>query len=172
MAQGLKVDTIANMGAYLSTFAPAIPSFFYAYPMPGPYKVRAVHCRTRAAFTNTMPVDAYRGAGRPECTYVLERVMDAAAREMGIDRVEMRRRNLIPADAFPYKTPLLWTYDVGEFQSCSTAPMRWRFRDAEERKEEARAGPLSRAGFCLLYGSLRHGPVQDAGPAGMSRRPV
>jgi carbon-monoxide dehydrogenase large subunit len=113
--QGLKVDTIANMGAYLSTFAPAIPSFFYAYPFPGPYKARAVQCRTRAAFTNTQPVDAYRGAGRPECTYVLERAMDAAAREMGIDRVELRRRNFIPADAFPYKTPLLWTYDVAEF---------------------------------------------------------
>ena len=65
VVQALKVDTIANMGAYLSTFAPAIPSFFYAYPMPGPYKVRAVHCRVRAAFTNTGPVDAYRGAGRP-----------------------------------------------------------------------------------------------------------
>jgi aerobic carbon-monoxide dehydrogenase large subunit len=113
--QGLKVDTIANMGAYLSTFAPAIPSFFYAYPFPGPYKVRAVQCRTRAAFTNTQPVDAYRGAGRPECTYVLERAMDAAAREMGIDRVELRRRNFIPPEAFPYKTPLLWTYDVAEF---------------------------------------------------------
>ncbi|HTN97108.1 MAG TPA: xanthine dehydrogenase family protein molybdopterin-binding subunit, partial [Nordella sp.] len=111
VVHGLKVDTIANMGAYLSTFAPAIPSFFYAYPMPGPYKVRAVQVRTRAAFTTTMPVDAYRGAGRPECTYVLERAMDAAAREMNIDRVEIRRRNLIPADAFPYKTPLLWTYD-------------------------------------------------------------
>jgi carbon-monoxide dehydrogenase large subunit len=115
--QGLKVDTIANMGAYLSTFAPAIPSFFYAYPFPGPYKVRAVQCRTRAAFTNTQPVDAYRGAGRPECTYVLERAMDAAARELGLDRIEIRRRNLIPADAFPYKTPLLWTYDVAEFQT-------------------------------------------------------
>jgi carbon-monoxide dehydrogenase large subunit len=111
---GLRVDTIANMGAYLSTFAPAIPSFFYAFPMPGPYKVRAVHCRVRAAFTNTVPVDAYRGAGRPEATYVLERLMDAAARELGLDRVEIRRRNLIPAGDFPYKTPLLWTYDVAD----------------------------------------------------------
>ncbi|MFX9004118.1 molybdopterin cofactor-binding domain-containing protein, partial [Acinetobacter baumannii] len=82
VVQGLRVETTANMGAYLSTFAPAIPSFFYAYPFPGPYKVRAVECRIRAAFTNTQPVDAYRGAGRPECTYVLERAMDAAAREL------------------------------------------------------------------------------------------
>ncbi len=113
----MRVDTLANMGAYLSTFAPAIPSFFYAYPMPGPYRARAIHCRVRAVFTNTGPVDAYRGAGRPEATYVLERLMDAAARELAIDPVDFRRRNLIPEDAFPYKSPLLWTYDVAAFQA-------------------------------------------------------
>ncbi|MGE3831396.1 MAG: xanthine dehydrogenase family protein molybdopterin-binding subunit [Parvibaculaceae bacterium] len=160
VAQGLKVDTIANMGAYLSTFAPAIPSFFYAYPMPGPYKVRAVHCRTRAAFTNTMPVDAYRGAGRPECTYVLERAMDAAAREMGIDRVEMRRRNLIPADAFPYKTPLLWTYDVGNFQALlDRACAVGQFATLADRKKEALArGRYRGLGFAFYMEACGMGP--------------
>lgn len=160
VVQGLKVDTIANMGAYLSTFAPAIPSFFYAYPMPGPYKVRNLHVRTRAAFTTTMPVDAYRGAGRPECTYVLERAMDAAAREMKIDRVEIRRRNLIPAEAFPYKTPLLWTYDVGEFhklldRACEVGA----FAGIAERKAEALTrGRYRGLGFAFYMEACGMGP--------------
>ncbi|MBK1868376.1 xanthine dehydrogenase family protein molybdopterin-binding subunit [Aestuariivirga sp. YIM B02566] len=160
IVQGLKVDTIANMGAYLSTFAPAIPSFFYAYPMPGPYKVRAVHVRTRAAFTTTMPVDAYRGAGRPECTYVLERAMDAAAREMKIDRVEIRRRNLIPAEAFPYKTPLLWTYDVGEFHKLlDRAAEVGAFAGIAERKREALArGRYRGLGFAFYMEACGMGP--------------
>jgi carbon-monoxide dehydrogenase large subunit len=160
VVQGLKVDTIANMGAYLSTFAPAIPSFFYAYPMPGPYKVRAVHVRTRAAFTNTMPVDAYRGAGRPECTYVLERAMDAAAREMKIDRVEIRRRNLIPADAFPYKTPLLWTYDVGDFHALlDRACEVGNFSTLAERKAAARKrGKYLGLGFAFYMEACGMGP--------------
>src|SRR6185503_19252912 len=118
---GLRVDTIANMGGYLSTFAPAIPSFFYANPLPGPYLTKAVYARVRAAFTNTVPVDAYRGAGRPEATFLLERIVDLAARETGIDPVEIRRRNLIPADAFPYQSPLLWEYDTGDFLRCLDA---------------------------------------------------
>ncbi len=138
------------MGAYLSTFAPAIPSFFYAYPMPGPYKTRAVHCRVRAAFTNTVPVDAYRGAGRPEATYVLERLMDAAARELSIDRIEMRRRNLIPAEAFPYKTPLLWTYDVARPASSA------RPRGGGRRLRRLRSAPRwnrRRAASCAASAS-------------------
>jgi carbon-monoxide dehydrogenase large subunit len=162
VVQGLKVDTIANMGAYLSTFAPAIPSFFYAYPFPGPYKVRAVQCRTRAAFTNTQPVDAYRGAGRPECTYVLERVMDAAAREMGIDRVEMRRRNFIPPDAFPYKTPLLWTYDVAEFDRLMDQAVKAAdFAGFPPRRAEAlNRGRYRGLGFAYYMESCGMGPAK------------
>jgi aerobic carbon-monoxide dehydrogenase large subunit len=158
--QGLKVDTIANMGAYLSTFAPAIPSFFYAYPMPGPYKVRAVHCRIRAAFTNTMPVDAYRGAGRPEATYVLERVLDAAAREMGIDRLEIRRRNLIPAGDFPYKTPLLWTYDAAELHALLDRVVEvGDFAGFETRRAESQQrGKLRGLGFAFYMESCGMGP--------------
>lgn len=168
VVQGLKVDTIANMGAYLSTFAPAIPSFFYAYPMPGPYKVRAVHVRTRAAFTTTMPVDAYRGAGRPECTYVLERAMDAAAREMNIDRVEIRRRNLIPAEAFPYKTPLLWTYDVGEFHKLlDRAAEVGAFAGIAARKAEAlQRGRYRGLGFAFYMEACGMGPSKLLARAG------
>jgi carbon-monoxide dehydrogenase large subunit len=110
----LKVDTIANMGAYLSTFAPAIPTFFYGNPLPGPYAFHDVHVRVRGAFTNTTPVDAYRGAGRPECTYLLERIVDVAARKLGMDPFELRRRNLVRPEQIPYKTPFLWTYDSGD----------------------------------------------------------
>jgi carbon-monoxide dehydrogenase large subunit len=157
---GLRVDTIANMGAYLSTFAPAIPSFFYAYPMPGPYKTRAVHCRVRAAFTHTVPVDAYRGAGRPEATYVLERLMDAAARELSIDRIEMRRVNLIPADAFPYKTPLLWTYDVADLHALLDRAIEiGDFAGFESRRAESKArGTLRGLGFAYYMESCGMGP--------------
>ncbi|MFO1069542.1 MAG: xanthine dehydrogenase family protein molybdopterin-binding subunit [Geminicoccaceae bacterium] len=148
---GLKVDTLANMGAYLSTFATAIPSFFYANPLPGPYKVRAVHCRVRAVFTNTVPVDAYRGAGRPEATYLLERLMDAAARETGIDRIELRRRNLIPEDAFPYKTPLLWTYDTGRFHALLDRALEVADHAGFAARQAASEVKGLRRGFGLAY---------------------
>lgn len=110
----LKVDTVANMGAYLSTFAPAIPTFFYGNPFPGPYALRDVHVHVRAAFTHTTPVDAYRGAGRPETTYVLERIVEIAAAKLGMDPFELRTRNLIRPEQIPYRTPFLWTYDSGD----------------------------------------------------------
>ncbi len=110
----LKVDTIANMGAYLSTFAPAIPTFFYGNPLPGPYSLKDVYVRVRGAFTHTTAVDAYRGAGRPEATYLLERIVDLAAKKLGMDPFEIRRINLISNEDIPYKTPFLWTYDSGD----------------------------------------------------------
>ena len=82
----LKVNTIANMGAYLSTFASCVPTYLYATLLAGIYTTPLIHCNVRAVFTNTVPVDAYRGAGRPEATYLIERIVDKAAREMGIDQ--------------------------------------------------------------------------------------
>ncbi len=114
---GLRADTRANMGAYLSTFAPSIPTYLHATLLAGQYATPAIHCRVQAVFTNTVPVDAYRGAGRPEATYVVERLVETAAREMGIDRVELRRRNLIQPDQFPYQTPVALEYDTGDFQT-------------------------------------------------------
>src|ERR671936_361058 len=92
----LRVSTHANLGAYLSTFAPLIPSYLYGPLLSGVYKFPAIYCEVWGVLTNTAPVDAYRGAGRPEATYLLERVMDRAARELGIDVAELRRRNFIP----------------------------------------------------------------------------
>lgn len=113
----LRVETIANLGAYLSTFAPAIPTILYATLLAGPYKTPAIHCRVRAAFTHTIPVDAYRGAGRPEATYLLERIVDQAARQIKMDPAELRRRNFIASDAFPYQTPVALQYDSGDFHA-------------------------------------------------------
>jgi carbon-monoxide dehydrogenase large subunit len=111
----LRVDTTANMGAYLSTFASCIPTILYATLLAGQYKTPHIYCRVQAVFTNTAPVDAYRGAGRPEATYLLERIVELAAREMKIDPPELRRRNFIRE--FPYASPVGLTYDTGDYEA-------------------------------------------------------
>ncbi len=113
--RGLRVRTLANMGAYLSTFAPAVPTYLYATLLSGPYVIPAIYAEVKAVFTHTVPVDAVRGAGRPEATYLLERLVDKAANELGIDRVEIRRKNLIQPDQFPYQTPVALQYDIGDY---------------------------------------------------------
>lgn len=115
---GMRVYTIANLGGYVSTFAPLVPTFLYATLFAGQYATPAIYADVQAVFTNTTPVDALRGAGRPEATYLIERVIDLAAREMGIDPAELRRRNLIGADAFPYQTPVALTYDSGDYEKA------------------------------------------------------
>ena len=111
----LQVETLANLGAYVSTFGAAIPSAIYSALLAGVYRTPAISVEVTGMFTNTLPTDAYRGAGRPEACYVLERLADRAASELCIDRAEIRRRNLIPTAAMPYKTPIGPTYDCGDF---------------------------------------------------------
>src|SRR5438128_6995146 len=111
----LKVSTIANMGAYLSTFATCIPTYLYGTLLAGTYTTPAIYVETKAIFTHTVPVDAYRGAGRPEATFLLERIVDLAADQIGMDPAELRRRNFIPATAFPYQTPVALQYDSGDY---------------------------------------------------------
>ncbi len=111
----LRVQTRADLGAYVSTFGAAIPGPIYSALLAGLYRTPAIHVDVRGFFSNTVPTDAYRGAGRPEACYVLERLADKAARELGLDRAEIRRRNLIPKEAMPYKTPVGPTYDCGDF---------------------------------------------------------
>jgi carbon-monoxide dehydrogenase large subunit len=149
---GLKVHTYANMGAYLSTFAPCVPTYLYATLLAGTYTTPVIYCEVKAVFTNTVPVDAYRGAGRPEATFLLERLMDVAARETGIDRVELRRRNFIPNDAFPYQTPVALQYDSGDYtatldQALATAD--WAGFESR-RAEAAKRGKLRGIG-CSTY---------------------
>ncbi len=109
----LRVKTIANMGAYLSTFASAVPTILYATLLAGQYKTPAIYAEVTAVFTNTAPVDAYRGAGRPEATYVVERLVEQAARDMKMSPAEIRRHNFITT--FPYATPVGLTYDIGDY---------------------------------------------------------
>ena len=113
----LRTETLANVGAYLSNFATVTPTFLHGTLMAGPYKTPLVYVNLKAVFTNTTPVDAYRGAGRPEATYSIERVIDKAARELGIDLWEMRRRNLLTPDQFPYTSPVGLVYDTGNYQA-------------------------------------------------------
>jgi aerobic carbon-monoxide dehydrogenase large subunit len=111
----LKAETTANMGAYLSTFASCIPTILHATLLAGQYTTPKIWCQVDAVFSNTAPVDAYRGAGRPEATYLLERIVETAAHEMGIDPAEIRRRNFITT--FPYASPVGLTYDTGDYEA-------------------------------------------------------
>ena len=113
MFLALRVKTIANMGAYLSTFASSVPTILYATLLAGQYKTPAIYAEVKAVFTNTAPVDAYRGAGRPEATYVVERIVETAARDLKMDPAAIRRQNFITT--FPYATPVGLTYDTGNY---------------------------------------------------------
>ncbi|PCH66889.1 MAG: carbon monoxide dehydrogenase [Rhodobacteraceae bacterium] len=111
----VRTDTMANMGAYLSTFAPSVPTWLHGTLMAGNYKTPLIYINVKAVFTNTVPVDAYRGAGRPEATFQLERVIDKAAHELGVDPIALRRQNFITE--FPYATPVAVEYDTGDYNA-------------------------------------------------------
>jgi carbon-monoxide dehydrogenase large subunit len=137
---GLRVRKIANMGAYLSNYAPFIPTEGGAPLLPSVYAIPAVHVEVRGAFTNTVPVDAYRGAGQPEAIYAVERLIEAAARELGVSAAEIRRRNYIAPQAMPYRTALGLTYDSGDFADNMDAALRTaEFSGFSERRVAARA---------------------------------
>ena len=113
----LKVYTTANLGAYLSLFSSAVPTYLYGTLLAGQYKTPNIHVQTQGVYTNSSPVDAYRGAGRPEATFVVERLVETAARELGRDPVELRRLNMIQPEDFPYETPVALVYDTGDYQA-------------------------------------------------------
>ncbi len=135
---GLRVDTYAAMGAYLSTFAPAVPTYLYGTLMSGEYDLAAIHCHVYGVFTHTVPVDAYRGAGRPEATFIVERLVNEAARVTGIDPVEIRRRNFVSPDNFPYPTQVALEYDSGNYEGALDKALEAIDYDAF-RKEQATA---------------------------------
>ncbi|WP_137391960.1 xanthine dehydrogenase family protein molybdopterin-binding subunit [Rhodoligotrophos defluvii] len=114
---GLKVETFANLGAYASAIGPSSPTVGFAATMCGPYDFQAVHLTVRARYTNTAPTDAYRGSGKPESIYLLERLVERAARETGLDPIEFRRRNLIPAAKMPYRAANGYVYDSADFSA-------------------------------------------------------
>ena len=119
---GLKVDTIANLGAYMSLFSSCVPTYLYATLLSGQYNIPAIHANVRTVYTNTAPVDAYRGAGRPEATYLLERTMEIAARELGVSPADLRRTNFITQ--FPHQTPVIMNYDAGDYAASLDAAMK------------------------------------------------
>src|SRR5882672_11409515 len=165
---GLKVSTTAAMGAYLSTFATSVPTYLYATLLAGVYATPAIYAEVRAVFTNTVPVDAYRGAGRPEAAYLLERIVDKAAREMKMDRIEIRRKNMIPANAFPYQTPVALQYDSGDYQSTLKMALEGSdFAGFEKRRADAKAkGKLRGIGISTYLEACGIAPSAVAGALG------
>ena len=135
---GLRVDTICNLGAYLSAFSVVVPTILHGTLLSGQYDIPAIYTNVKGMATNTVNVDAYRGAGRPEATYLLERTMETAAKEVGMDPAEFRRINFIPKDAFPYQTQVALQYDIGDYEPHLDKAMEMiDYSNFEKRRAEA-----------------------------------
>lgn len=147
----LRTRNISNMGAYLSTFAPYIPTYAGTSVLSSVYGFKAIYANILGVFTHTMPVDAYRGAGRPEANYLVERLVDAAARELNIDRIELRRRNMVPPSAMPHATPVGKTYDSGDFQVVMDAALQKMDYSGFASRRAAAAALGRRRGLGLAY---------------------
>jgi carbon-monoxide dehydrogenase large subunit len=162
----MRVITTAAMGAYLSTFASSIPTILYATLLAGQYATPQIYCEVTAVFTNTTPVDAYRGAGRPEATYVVERLVETAARETKIAPAELRRRNFIRQ--FPHQTPVALCYDTGNYEATLDEAMRIAdVAGFESRRKEAQArGKLRGLGYSAYIEACGLAPSNVAGSLG------
>ena len=163
---GLRVRTIANLGAYMSTFSSSIPTYLYATLLSGQYDIPAIHAEVDAVYTNTAPVDAYRGAGRPEATFVVERLVEEAARQLKLDPAELRRRNFIRS--FPHQTPVILTYDIGDYEaSLKEAMKRADVAGFAARKAEAaKRGKLRGLGYSTYIEACGLAPSQAVGSLG------
>jgi carbon-monoxide dehydrogenase large subunit len=162
----MRVRTTANLGAYLSTFASCVPTILYATLLAGQYTTPLIYCEVTAVFTNTAPVDAYRGAGRPEATYVVERLVETAAREMKIDPPEIRRRNFIRD--FPYQTPVALQYDTGNYAATLDAVLKLgEVSGFQARKDESlKRGKLRGIGYAAYIEACGIAPSAVAGSLG------
>ena len=165
---GLRVKTIANLGSGLSLFAPAIPTYLYATLLSGAYEIPAIHCEVDAVFTNTTPVDAYRGAGRPEACYLIERMMDLSANELGMSPVDIRRKNFVPVEKFPYQTPVALCYDSGNYEpALDLALEKADYTALLAQQAEARAnGRYIGIGFSTYIEACSIAPSQVVGALG------
>ncbi len=164
----LRCDTYANMGAYLSTFAPSIPTWLHGTLLAGNYRTPLIYTNVKAVFTTTTPVDAYRGAGRPEATFQLERVIDKAAREIGMDPAELRRRNFIKPEEFPYQTPVAVVYDTGNYHATLEKGLEMAGVDTFEarRAESAANGKLRGLGIAHFIEACGIAPSNLVGQLG------
>ena len=165
---GLRVKTTANLGAYLSTFAPAVPTFLYGTLLNGVYTIGAIQCQVTGVFTNTTAVDAYRGAGRPEACYVLERMVDAAAAALKMDPAEVRRKNFIPPFSGAFQTLVAVSYDSGDYGKALDKLLqmfdykKFRVEQAEARKQ----GKLIGVGFSTYIEACSIAPSKVVGALG------
>src|SRR5271155_3054877 len=163
---GLKVHTTANLGAYMSTFSSAVPTFLYATLLSGQYAIPHIYCEVDAVYTNTVPVDAYRGAGRPEATFVVERLVEVGARELAKDPAELRRKNFVKT--FPHQTPVIMTYDAGDYDASLKKAMELADYKgfAKRKRESARHGKLRGIGFSTYIEACGIAPSQAVGSLG------
>ena len=163
-----KVKTTANMGAYLSTFASSVPTYLYGTLLAGQYRTPAIYVEVDSVFTNTAPVDAYRGAGRPEATYLVERIVTKAAIELGKDPAELRRQNFIRTDEFPYETPVALTYDIGDYEASLDKALELSDYDgfAARKASAAARGKLRGIGLSCYIEACGLAPSQVAGALG------
>src|SRR5579859_6710440 len=162
----MRVKTIANIGAYMSTFSSSVPTYLYATLLSGQYDVPHIYCEVDAVYTNTAPVDAYRGAGRPEATYVVERLMEVAARELALEPAELRRRNFIAT--FPHQTPVILAYDAGDYHASLKKALEIAdVKNFGKRKRESeRHGKLRGLGFSAYIEACGIAPSQAVGSLG------
>ena len=163
---GLRVKTVANMGAYLSTFASCVPTYLYATLLSGQYAIPAIYAEVDAIYTNTVPVDAYRGAGRPEAAFVIERIVEIAARETGVDPAEFRRRNFVKA--FPHQTPVIMNYDAGDYGATLDRVLELAdYAGFADRKRQSQARGLLRGiGFSAYIEACGLAPSAAVGSLG------
>ncbi len=162
----LRAKTIANLGAYMSTFSSSVPTYLYATLLSGQYEIPHIYCEVDAVYTNTVPVDAYRGAGRPEATFVVERLVEVGAREMGQDPAELRRKNFI--NKFPHQTPVIMNYDTGDYgASLKRALELADYKGfARRKRESARVGKLRGIGLSTYIEACGIAPSQAVGSLG------
>jgi aerobic carbon-monoxide dehydrogenase large subunit len=165
---GLRVKTAANMGAYLSTFAPAVPTYLYATLLNGVYTIPAIHAQVTGVFTNTTPVDAYRGAGRPEAAYLLERMVDAGAAALKMDPADIRKKNFIPKFDNGFQTQVALNYDSGNYAAAFDkllAMLDYRkFRG--EQQAARKQGRLLGIGFSTYIEACSIAPSKVVGSLG------
>lgn len=162
----LVVKTIANLGAYMSTFSSSVPTYLYATLLSGQYDIAAISCAVDAVYTNTVPVDAYRGAGRPEATFVIERLMEIAARELKLEPTDLRRRNFIRT--FPHQTPVIMAYDAGDYDASLRKALELAdVKGFEKRKRDsARLGKLRGIGYSAYIEACGIAPSRAVGSLG------
>ena len=163
---GMRVHTHANLGAYLSTFGSSVPTYLYGTLFAGCYRTPAIYVNVKGTFTNTVPVDAYRGAGRPEAAFVVERLADLAARKLGMSPVEIRTKNFIAE--FPYATPVALEYDSGDYHATLQAALELAdYESFEQRRQEARdRGKLRGIGLSTFVEACGLAPSALAGALG------